>query len=189
MLPGRHTARNRHRIGGDRCAAFSPLVLGVALVLLSSTAAADDGTQITSYPGEDFQPSWSPDGSQIAFNSRRSGNFDIWVIPATGGTATQITTDPGMDASPTWSPDGAQLAFTSSRSGNWDVWVIPATGGTAIQITNDPAQDHWSAWSPDGNHLAFDSPRSGTWHIWVIPVPTIAVQSESWSSIKEKYKE
>jgi Tol biopolymer transport system component len=66
--------------------------------------------------------------------------------------------------------------------------MIPAAGGTATQVTNDPARDFEPSWSPDGSQIAFRSYRSGREKIWVISVPT-AVQSESWSRIKEKYRE
>jgi Tol biopolymer transport system component len=80
--------------------------------------------QITTYPMGDYCPSWSPDGSQIAFISHRSGEHKIWVIPAIGGTTRQITCDPGSDWHPSWSPDGNQIAFESYRSGNYDIWVM-----------------------------------------------------------------
>ena len=54
------------------CAALAP----------ASVGAGDDATQITIHPAYDLNPSWSPDGSQIAFTSDRSGNKEIWVIPA-----------------------------------------------------------------------------------------------------------
>ena len=102
----------------------------LGLVLLISSvcvvpAFADDGAvQVTTDPGSDISPSWSPDGNHIAIGSDRGGNHDIWVIPATGGTATQITTDQSRDDNPDWSPDGSQIAFWSERSGNEDIWVI-----------------------------------------------------------------
>jgi hypothetical protein len=131
--------------------------------------SADEAVQLTFDPGSDRHPDWSPDGSKIAFWSDRSGNCDIWVIPAAGGTPVQITTDPSADHRPDWSPDGSMIAFQSERSGNDDIWVIPATGGVATQITTDPAFDNGPAWSPDGSKIAFYSDRSGNFDIWVIP--------------------
>ena len=113
-------------------------------------------------------PAWSPDGSKIAVTSNRSGNWDIWVMPVTGGAATQITSDPAEDWHANWSPDGSQIAFTSDRSGNNDIWTIPAAGGTATQITINSAWDDSPSWSSDGSKIAFESNRSGNFDIWTI---------------------
>jgi len=145
------------------------LWLITALVLLLPCGARADGTQLTFDPAWDRTPAWSPDGNQIAFASDRSGNWDVWVIPATGGVATQITFDPTDDGAPCWSPDGAQIAISSERSGNSDIWAVPATGGAATQITIHPGIDRDPDWSPDGNQVAFASDRSGNFNIWVIP--------------------
>ena len=64
---------------------------------LSPVALADGAIQLTTDPALDSWPAWSPDGTQIAFISNRSGNNDIWVIPAAGGSATQITTNTAND--------------------------------------------------------------------------------------------
>jgi len=119
--------------------------------------------------GSAYFPSWSPDGSTIAFNSNRSGNHEIWTIRATGGTPLQLTNNPANDGRPYWSPDGSTIAFHSDRSGNYDIWTIPATGGFATQLTTDAADDYWPSWSPDGSTIAFNSDRSGNFDIWTIP--------------------
>jgi TolB protein len=156
-------------------------------------ATGGDVTPLTT--GGGWAPDWSPDGSHIAFSSLRTGDEEIWVIPSTGGIARQITTDPGDDRWPCWSPDGTLIAFESDRSGSPEIWVIPATGGTATQITAEGGSD--PHWSPDGSQIAFEwSPdRAQTtfernWGIWVIPYPPpIALDQESWGSIKGKYHE
>ena len=125
--------------------------------------------QITSDPGLDTDPAWSPDGSAIAFTSNRGGSSDIWVVSAAGGVATQVTSDPTYTSySACWSPDGSQIAFVRY----YDVWIGPAGGGTATKLTN-LAGTGWCddpAWSPDGNTIAFSySPTSGDYNIWLVP--------------------
>jgi Tol biopolymer transport system component len=66
----------------------------------------------------------SPDGSLLAFVSKQSENFDIWIMPAGGGAPIQLTHHPAYDDAPRWSPDGGKIAFTSTRSENFDVWVM-----------------------------------------------------------------
>ncbi len=112
----------------------------------------------------------SPDGKRLAFNSDRTGNEDLWIMPVEGGEMQQLTTHPLQDSSPVWSPDGQEeVAFYSYRSGNRDIWVMPVSGGAARQVTRDEAQDRLPAWSPDGRELVFQSSREGNNDIWVIP--------------------
>jgi Tol biopolymer transport system component len=91
----------------------------------------------------------------------RSGNFDIWIISASGGEARQLTTHEADDMDPVWSPDGREIAFQSTRSGNSDIWIIPAEGGDTRQVTDHPLHDVMPDWSPDGRWLLFTSTRTG----------------------------
>jgi len=52
----------------------------------------------------DSQPRWSPDGSRIAFTSKRDGNYEVYVMEASGANPINLTNDPGMDQTPAWSP-------------------------------------------------------------------------------------
>ena len=61
-------------------------------------------------------PSWSPDGTVVAFASNRSGNFDIYVRRVEGGQEVNVTQDPAQDYQPAISPDGNSIAFVSTRS-------------------------------------------------------------------------
>jgi len=67
---------------------------------------------------------WSPDGKWIAFASKKTGNWDIWIIHPDGTGLKQVTTSPATDTLPDWSPDGQKIAFTSDRAGNQDIWAI-----------------------------------------------------------------
>ena len=51
-------------------------------------------------------PAWSPDGSKIAFNSNRSGNWEIWAMDADGGNCVKLTAMKKLNSLPRWSPDG-----------------------------------------------------------------------------------
>ena len=111
----------------------------------------------------------SPDGQQLYFSSDRSGNQELWAMPAGGGEIRQLTFEPTPDWAGSVSPDGAQLAFYSFRSGNRDIWVMPTAGGVARQLTTDRANDLLPSWSPDGETIAFMSTRSGQQNIWTMP--------------------
>ena len=78
---------------------------------------------------------WSPDASQLAFESHPEGYAAIYVIAAEGGPARRIISSPGDSRAPSWSHDGNWLYFGSNRDGTWQVWKMPAAGGDAVQVT------------------------------------------------------
>ena len=76
---------------------------------------ADGSNQInlTGNPAQDFDPSWSHDGSKIAFMSNRDGNWEIYEMDADGSNQTNLTSNSADDRVPSWSPDGSKIAFAS----------------------------------------------------------------------------
>ncbi len=133
------------------------------------TRLTDTSAEITDiYFYAEWPPSWSPDGSRIAFVSRGEGNLDVYVMNADGSGLTQLTDDRAIDWSPTWSPDGSRIAFASEHDENFDIFVMNADGSGLTQLTDDPAMDYSPAWSPDGSRIAFLSRRDGDWSIYVM---------------------
>jgi Tol biopolymer transport system component/DNA-binding winged helix-turn-helix (wHTH) protein len=110
-------------------------------------------TQITTTPGLDLFPAFSPDGGVIAYSSLRNGKFEIFARQlAPGGREIQVTSDGAQNLQPAWSPDGKLIAYHSrNRRG---VWTIPAFGGVAQQLTEFGADP---VWAPDGEWIAFQS--------------------------------
>ncbi len=102
----------------------------------------------------DSFPAFSPDSRRIAFNSNRSGPFEIWVCDRDGSNLSKLTST-GHSMWPRWSPDGRSIAFTSGRH----VWVIDANGGAARRLTTDSASGKWPWWSRDGKSIYFTSTR------------------------------
>ena len=98
----------------------------------------------------------SPNGKFLAYESTKSGNSDIYVMPADGGNSIQITDHPAPDSWPTWSFDGKWIAFLSSRSGDSAIWVtrISPDGhpeGEPLQIFGGfSAMDSCFNWTRDG---------------------------------------
>jgi hypothetical protein len=115
-------------------------------------------------------PAWSPDGSQIAFISERSGYADVWVMDSGGGNAMNLTNDEAKDHSPAWSPDGEWIAFASLRDSlYWELYVMGADGTGVQRLTWwEDASDLSPSWSPDGTRLAFASKRDGNWEIYTM---------------------
>ena len=85
----------------------------------------------------------SPDGKQIAFTSKRNGNYDIFLMPITGGEPKQVTFDSGVEIVCDWSPDGKKVLFASSRDPNasLDIYELDLAGGTPRRITFDGARE------------------------------------------------
>jgi Tol biopolymer transport system component len=133
------------------------------------TTIGGETTRLTADPAPEWGPSWSPDGSQIAFYAARTGDREIWVMPAEGGPARQLTHSPGLDAGWSGSPDGRNIAFRSERTGNSEIWTIGADGTGERQLTDDPAGDYVPHYSPDGKWLVFSSSPTGGLRIWRMP--------------------
>lgn len=91
-------------------------------------------SQLTNDPANDVMPKISPDGTRLSFASNRTGNWDIFVMPITGGRAIQLTNTAADDLHPTWSPDGTKLAFCrlGEVSRQWEIWITDvANSGVA----------------------------------------------------------
>jgi eukaryotic-like serine/threonine-protein kinase len=115
---------------------------------------------LTTYPGFQFEPSFSPDGNQVAFgwDGYKPHNADIYVkLIGTGGPPLRLTTDTLAEFSPAWSPDGRFIAFLRESREKIAVMLIPALGGPERKIgeihTWSELPDPYLAWSPDGNSL------------------------------------
>jgi Tol biopolymer transport system component len=97
------------------------------------------------------EPAWSPDGSKIAFASRRNGTYDIFVMNADGSGSQELTSGKQNDNHPTWSSDGRRIAF--ARDG--DIYVMNADGSDLQRISEVDAEELEPAWSPDGTWIAY----------------------------------
>jgi Tol biopolymer transport system component len=122
----------------------------------------------SSFP--DFSPTLSPDGTQIAFCSGRSGEIPrIWVARADGFEPRQLTGDMhGSQILPAWSPDGRTLAFLSISEGQHHIWTIDAEGANLRRITSEAGTFRTFqklSWSRDGAWIYFSkagAPRIGS---------------------------
>ncbi|MBT5713086.1 choice-of-anchor D domain-containing protein, partial [Candidatus Poribacteria bacterium] len=134
-------------------------------------------TNLTDNPTvHETAPVWSPDGTQIAFSGKASGNQDIWRMDFDAATNTvsnfvQLTTHTTADWNPEWSPLGGEIAFHSSRTGSTDIFKVTTDGLTETQLTFDAAEDARVSWSPDGTEIAYASTRGvgGEEDLFIIP--------------------
>jgi dipeptidyl aminopeptidase/acylaminoacyl peptidase len=97
---------------------------GITNLWLLPTAGGD-ARQLTTHPGSDSSPAWSPDGEHIAFVSRRGDDEQgqVYVIPTAGGEARRVTSLPTGAAAPKWFPNSTEIAFISrvlEDTSDWD---------------------------------------------------------------------
>jgi len=124
-------------------------------------------------------PTWSPSSSTLAFVSTRDGNPDIYVVPATGGSATRLMLTSAADIQPAWSANG-DIDFVSSRDGNLEVYarrIDPAVPGGVqiVRLTVDPAADTEPNPLSDGSRIALVSVRHGNPEIYALDLATRVV--------------
>jgi Tol biopolymer transport system component len=126
--------------------------------------------QLTDDPGNERMPTFSPDGSRVAFASDRSGNWDIYIMDTAGGQPVQITNDATDDFYPSFSSDGQQLIYSTlgTQSGQWEMVIVDL---------NNPATKRYIGhglfpiWSPTQDKIVFQRARQrGTrwFSIWTL---------------------
>ena len=122
--------------------------------------AGIDGTgvrRLTSHPGVESGPRFSPDGSLVAFTGRYEGNTDVYVVPAAGGVPKRLTYHPGNDIALGFTPDGKAVLFSSARevyTGRYtQLFTVPVEGGFPTKLPIPHASK--AAISPDGKTIAY----------------------------------
>jgi Tol biopolymer transport system component len=104
--------------------------------------------QSLSPQGDDVLPVWSPDGTYLAFVSRRDGNPEIYVLNLHTGRLQNVSNYPGADSSPAWSPDGRQIAFQSRRGPYWNIYIVDLASGETHNLTDATRDDFNPVWAP-----------------------------------------
>ena len=156
-------------------AALSPDGRTIAIDLLGSLwtmpARGGEARRISDIVSDIRQPSWSPDGSRIAFQSFRDGNWHIWAMSPDGSDLQQLTMGPFDDREPDWSNDGEDIVFSSDRAGSYDLWSLDLKSRSITQRTSEPGNEFAPAFSPDDSEIAFvtsPSRRAGQSKIWIL---------------------
>jgi tricorn protease len=116
-----------------------------------------DARRLTSGVGVETRPSFSPDGSTIAFTGEYDGNLDVYVVAATGGVPRRLTFHPAEEDVLGWTPDGKNVLFaswgSSFRHREDQLYTVPVEGGFPTKLPIPIGEE--SSFSPDGTHLAY----------------------------------
>jgi Tol biopolymer transport system component len=142
-----------------------------------------DGTnlqQLTSAPGHQFDPSWSPDGTRIAYRSDDGVTSEIWLMNADGSGQRKLTDG----FSPAWSPDGSLIAFAGPK-GTTGIITLIRPDGTGLRQLPHTEGGEYPSWSPDGTQIAFNSNLSGDHVMYIVQadgstVVDLSAVGEGW---------
>jgi eukaryotic-like serine/threonine-protein kinase len=128
-------------------------------------------SRLTFDPGSELQAVWSPNGSRIAFNSNRSGVFDLYLKSATDTPDELLLATPQNKAPNDWSLDGQFLLYRSpSLTTGFDIWALPMDGDRKpFPVVQTPYEERDGQFSPDGNWIAYQSNASGNVEIYIQP--------------------
>ena len=123
--------------------------------------ADQDGANVrrlTSHPGSESRPRFSPDGKWIAFSGQYDGNVDVYVVPTEGGEPRRLTWHPGADVVQEFSPDGRTVLFVSQRDVYtrrfWHLFAVDLEGGFPTRYGLPSCAK--AAFSPDGKKIAYN---------------------------------
>ncbi len=161
---------------GDNAAAWSP---GGTLIAFDRAQTSDTNDpdapsdiwtiaangsglkRLTNTAANELNPTFSPDGARIAFESNRAGNYEIYSMKIDGSDVRRLTNNAADDGSASWSPDRTKIAFHTNRYGNYEIATMNADGTGVTRLTSNAAIDAFPSWSPDGTKIVFVSTRSG----------------------------
>jgi serine/threonine protein kinase/Tol biopolymer transport system component len=141
---------------------------------------------LTSYPGLDHQPVWSPDGTHMVFSSirstsfdhsNRSSNYDLYEISVDAAEPEMLVRaePPGLKVASDWSRDDFVLYRTLNPDTGYDVWAVSMRGDRkAFPVVATPANERDAQFSPDGKWIAYESDQSGPSEIYIQAFPKAA---------------
>ncbi len=128
-------------------------------------AAGGTATRLTSAPGYESRPVWSPDGKRIAYADDRNGNLDVYIVDAEGGAPQRLTYNSAAETPEAFTPDGSQVLFSASiqkpaassmypsTSRMTELYAVPAAGGAVTQVLATPAR--FVSWLPGGDAFLY----------------------------------
>lgn len=133
------------------------IVFSFAGDLWSVPRAGGQAERLTSSPGNEVDPFFSPDGQWIAFTGQYDGNTDVYIVPASGGEPKRLTYHPAPELVEGWTPDGKNVLFTSQMNSATDyprLYTVSVNGGVPKALPLPSGTE--ACYSPDGTKLAYN---------------------------------
>ena len=110
---------------------------------------------------DNIHPTWSPDGTRLAFTRFAANNWDIYTTRVADGALTRLTVNAAEDLSPNWAWGTGRIAFQSNRSGpNSEIFSMAADGSDVRRLTINANGDAWPSWASPGDRLVFWGSRA-----------------------------
>lgn len=134
---------------------------------------------IYSSPQPLMSPSWSPDGTRLAYVSFINGRPEIYVQNIFSAKKEKIASFKGLNNAPRWSPDGRNLALTLSKDGNPEIYILNINSRKLSRVTKNYAIDTEPEWLPKSEGLIFTSDRGGSPQLYEIKLKNNRVASRS----------
>ncbi|WP_233570537.1 MULTISPECIES: Tol-Pal system beta propeller repeat protein TolB [Prosthecochloris] len=127
------------------------------------------GRRLTRSRGIDVSPTFSPDGTKMAFVSSRHGAPQVFIKNLATGREKRLTFHGRYNTQPAWSPVGDKIAFTSmQKNGEINIFTVNADGTGLRQLTYRSRHNEAPSWSPDGSMIVFSSTRTGVKQLFVM---------------------
>lgn len=123
-----------------------------------------------------ISPSWSPDGTRLAYVSFENKKPVIYIQSLVTGQRKVLANFKGSNSAPAWSPDGSRLAIVLTQDGNSQIYTIGADGSGVRRLSRSHSIDTEPSWSPDGKHIVFTSDRGGSPQVYRMTSDGVDVQ-------------
>lgn len=119
------------------------------------------------FEGENIEPSWSPDGSKIAYACKKEGTkFELCLMNADGSGQHTLTQNDYNDWNPRWSPDGQFLVYSSSEFQYSHVHIFDLANKTSRRLVTATGNEGGGRWSPAGSQILFTADRGGYFNLY-----------------------
>jgi Tol biopolymer transport system component len=163
-------ASNRNDLSVPPCVDLT----GCNIDIFVMPAGGGTPTQLTTGPGSDEFPQFSPDGSRIVYTSDEGGSFAVYTVEVgIPHTVTKLTADSLRAGDPDWSPDGTKIVFadnvctnpqakSEAKNCKSDILVMNANGSVITELTHNFGNNHHPTWSPGGDKIVFSHGSIGT---------------------------